>query len=36
MKVTPSLRGMKELLAEIGDFLEPMVALVMREYWKRR
>jgi len=36
MKVTPSLRGMKELLAEIGDFLEPMVALVMREYWKGR
>jgi hypothetical protein len=36
MKVTRSLRGIKELFAEIGDFLQPMVALVMREYWKWR
>ena len=34
MRITPSLRGVKELLTEVGDFIQPMVALVMRQYWK--
>jgi hypothetical protein len=36
MRIAPSLRGVKELLAEVGDFLQPLAALVMREYWKGR
>jgi len=31
--ITPSLRGVDALLTEVGDFLQPLVTLVMREYW---
>jgi hypothetical protein len=34
--ITPSLRGVDALLADVGDFLQPLVTFVMREYWKRR